>query len=293
MSNPNISYVQYFIPTDGDSEEHPNVFVVRRPPRGLTLGDIESAFPLPGKYLFRAKMAAGKTHGAWELSRRAARRAHSVPGRGAAVLVRTLLTTFPLSPPHSFLRPVWMDLGAAEDLVPQFVNKFTLKVARLSMGAAGVSATAPVAAAPVARAASTASAAAVTAGPRATSVAPAPAPSPTPAPVHVPSPAAEDLLGLSTGSAQAPAGAARGASASANAGSGSAHGLADVFGAPSRAPAAAAPAARGAPLVAHTQSYVDPFAAKPAAAQTSTRGGAAPATAKAPASILEGDIFSM
>jgi hypothetical protein len=64
MSNPNISYVQYFIPTDGDSEDHPNVFVVRRPPRGLTLGDVEAAFPLPGKYLFRAKMATGKTHGA-------------------------------------------------------------------------------------------------------------------------------------------------------------------------------------------------------------------------------------
>ena len=91
MSNPNISYVQYFIPTDGDSEDHPNVFVVRRPPRGLTLGDVEAAFPLPGKYLFRAKMATGKTHGARLLHiHRDARRAAALslslyaPGSGGA-----------------------------------------------------------------------------------------------------------------------------------------------------------------------------------------------------------------
>ncbi len=64
MANPNATYVQYFIPTDGDSEEHPNVFVLRKPPKAITLGDVAAAFPLPGEYLFRAKSAHGKTHGA-------------------------------------------------------------------------------------------------------------------------------------------------------------------------------------------------------------------------------------
>lgn len=59
---PTISYIQYFIPSDNDSEDHPNVFVVRKPPRGLTLGDVSAAFPLPGDYLFRAKSPYGKTH---------------------------------------------------------------------------------------------------------------------------------------------------------------------------------------------------------------------------------------
>ena len=59
---PTISYIQYFIPSDNDNEEHPNVFVVRKPPRGLTLGDVSAAFPLPGDYLFRAKSPYGKTH---------------------------------------------------------------------------------------------------------------------------------------------------------------------------------------------------------------------------------------
>lgn len=91
-ANPNITYVRYFVPYDGDTEEHPNVFIVRKPIKGLTLGDIQSvrlprtaqggtaesnewaatsttppplqAFPLPGSYLFRAKQAYAKAHGA-------------------------------------------------------------------------------------------------------------------------------------------------------------------------------------------------------------------------------------
>ncbi len=59
-----VSYVQYFIPSDGDTEEHPNVFVVRKPARSLILNDVSSSFPLPGEYLFRAKVPFGKTHGA-------------------------------------------------------------------------------------------------------------------------------------------------------------------------------------------------------------------------------------
>jgi len=35
------TYVNYFIPYDGDAEEHPNVFLVRKPQKGLTLSDIQ------------------------------------------------------------------------------------------------------------------------------------------------------------------------------------------------------------------------------------------------------------
>jgi len=41
MSQPQHTYVQYFIPHDGDSEEHPNVFLVKKPPKSLTLGDVQ------------------------------------------------------------------------------------------------------------------------------------------------------------------------------------------------------------------------------------------------------------
>ncbi len=41
MAQPQHTYVQYFIPIDGDSEEHPNAFLVRKPPKSLTLGDVQ------------------------------------------------------------------------------------------------------------------------------------------------------------------------------------------------------------------------------------------------------------
>lgn len=37
------SYVQYFIPGDGDSEEHPNVFLVRKATKDLRLADVQQA----------------------------------------------------------------------------------------------------------------------------------------------------------------------------------------------------------------------------------------------------------
>ena len=43
MANANHTYVQYFIPTDGDSEEHPNVFLVKKPLKELRLGDVQAA----------------------------------------------------------------------------------------------------------------------------------------------------------------------------------------------------------------------------------------------------------
>lgn len=63
MAGPAHTYVQYFVPIDGDVEDHPNVFLVRKPQRSITLSDIEASFPLPGSYIFRAKAAFGKTYG--------------------------------------------------------------------------------------------------------------------------------------------------------------------------------------------------------------------------------------
>ena len=61
-SAPQHTYVQYFVPGDGDSEEHPNVCLVRRAPGQLRLEDVAAAFPLPGTYFFRAKQPLGKAH---------------------------------------------------------------------------------------------------------------------------------------------------------------------------------------------------------------------------------------
>jgi len=53
-----MTTIRYFVPEDGDSEAHPNVFLCAKsrhqgaPP---TLGQIKSAFPLPGRYHFRFK----------------------------------------------------------------------------------------------------------------------------------------------------------------------------------------------------------------------------------------------
>lgn len=92
MAQPAHSYVQYFVPYDGDTEEHPNVFLVKRPQKDLRLADLQQvgscptavtqrarglweltrmhvqppsvqAFPLPGQYFFRVKTTFGKTHG--------------------------------------------------------------------------------------------------------------------------------------------------------------------------------------------------------------------------------------
>ena len=42
MAAPSLSYVQYFIASDGDTEEHPNVFVIRKPPAKLVLADVQA-----------------------------------------------------------------------------------------------------------------------------------------------------------------------------------------------------------------------------------------------------------
>lgn len=48
----------YFVPEDGDSETHPNVFLAPKaahPGAPPTLGQVKGAFPLPGRYHFRFK----------------------------------------------------------------------------------------------------------------------------------------------------------------------------------------------------------------------------------------------
>jgi len=53
-----MAAIRYFIPEDGDTEDHPNVFLAPKPRQSgqpPLLRDIKSTFPLPGKYHFRFK----------------------------------------------------------------------------------------------------------------------------------------------------------------------------------------------------------------------------------------------
>lgn len=49
---------RYFVPEDGDTEDHPNVFMLPKSTQSGSsprLGDVKQAFPMPGKYHFRFK----------------------------------------------------------------------------------------------------------------------------------------------------------------------------------------------------------------------------------------------
>lgn len=53
-----MTTIRYFIPEDGDTELHPNVFLAPRPRNSgepPTLGQVKHSFPLPGRYHFRFK----------------------------------------------------------------------------------------------------------------------------------------------------------------------------------------------------------------------------------------------
>jgi len=130
-----MSYIQYFIPADGDVEDHPNVYLVKKPQKDLRLADLQAAFPLPGQYFFRAKTTYGKTHGA--CVRDAA---------GVVHVARKSEGDKALTPSH--LSAVWYDLNDPSDQVPIFNGRATLKVSRLSVVAS--TASAPAAAAPAA-----------------------------------------------------------------------------------------------------------------------------------------------
>jgi len=47
--------VFYYVPEDGDEEDHPNFFTIGRAANKVRLGDVKKAFPLPGGYHFRFK----------------------------------------------------------------------------------------------------------------------------------------------------------------------------------------------------------------------------------------------
>uniref|UniRef100_A0A7S2RG08 DIX domain-containing protein n=1 Tax=Mucochytrium quahogii TaxID=96639 RepID=A0A7S2RG08_9STRA len=53
--------IYYFVPEDGDEEDHPNVFTISRPSSKVRLGDVKKTFPLPGRYHFRFKKAFKNT----------------------------------------------------------------------------------------------------------------------------------------------------------------------------------------------------------------------------------------
>eukprot|EP00421_Protoceratium_reticulatum_P031103 CAMPEP_0168473180 /NCGR_PEP_ID=MMETSP0228-20121227/60189_1 /TAXON_ID=133427 /ORGANISM="Protoceratium reticulatum, Strain CCCM 535 (=CCMP 1889)" /LENGTH=62 /DNA_ID=CAMNT_0008489161 /DNA_START=48 /DNA_END=232 /DNA_ORIENTATION=- len=49
-------WVYYWVPTDNDDEEHPNVFDVLPSGPSVRLRDVRARFPLPGLYHFRFRM---------------------------------------------------------------------------------------------------------------------------------------------------------------------------------------------------------------------------------------------
>ena len=47
MADTTYSYVYYFVPLDGDTEDHMNVFLIRKPASEVTVNDVESVRPRP------------------------------------------------------------------------------------------------------------------------------------------------------------------------------------------------------------------------------------------------------
>ncbi|GMH68496.1 hypothetical protein TrLO_g2277 [Triparma laevis f. longispina] len=56
-----MTTIRYFIPSDGDDESHPNIFLHPLPPP-YTLSHLQSHFPLPGHFHWRLKTNLGKGH---------------------------------------------------------------------------------------------------------------------------------------------------------------------------------------------------------------------------------------
>lgn len=55
------TYIFYHVPQDGDTDQYPNCFMLRKPRKSVTVSDIHDNFPLPGQYYFRFKQALGKS----------------------------------------------------------------------------------------------------------------------------------------------------------------------------------------------------------------------------------------
>lgn len=54
-------FVKYFLPEDGDDQNHPNVFRFDSTSPQITLGQIKKSFPIPGIYHFRFLTSVGST----------------------------------------------------------------------------------------------------------------------------------------------------------------------------------------------------------------------------------------
>jgi len=53
-----MATIKYYVPEDGDTEEHPNIFMLPKSTQSGSsprLGDVRDNFPMPGKYHFRFK----------------------------------------------------------------------------------------------------------------------------------------------------------------------------------------------------------------------------------------------
>jgi len=97
-----MTTIRYFLPEDGDKEEHPNVFLTprkRQTNQAPLLADVKEAFPLPGKYHFRFKCPL-------------------IPG--GDMLAKHQLA-------------VWMDCVSDTEPIPSWRNGFVAKVTRISM----------------------------------------------------------------------------------------------------------------------------------------------------------------
>lgn len=92
MADTSYTYVYYFVPQDGDSEEHPNVFLIRKPPRSVTTADITEQFPLPGTYFFRFKQQYGKSY-VWLDGGEGTRTAPQYQGKVVCKVSRLALTS--------------------------------------------------------------------------------------------------------------------------------------------------------------------------------------------------------
>jgi len=148
--SPDHTYVQYFIPHDGDTESAPNLFLVRKPAAKLTVGDLQEvccgatsllcaqhihswlvqAFPLPGQYFFRFKQTYGKGYG-------------------------KLQAASEFQPSFTVLFAVWLDQNTASAKAPLYSGKIIIKASRLSFEGGPIKAASPQAAASGAAAAST------------------------------------------------------------------------------------------------------------------------------------------
>lgn len=153
------TYVYYFIPQDGDSEDHPNAFLIRKPGSAIrqsTIAEVHSAtpkhtctrrqprrqtwhhalfsprawthahirlqhFPLPGEYFFRFKQAYAKGYGESHTStRRVASRTDPCVACLFVCLFRGLT--------------VWVDgTEYTTKPVPQFMSRIVCKVTRLHL----------------------------------------------------------------------------------------------------------------------------------------------------------------